>query len=172
MMGNQGYTQSPTIQMRIPILCFIERMADHRCNIGTFHMFRKWQRNHTPRISTLIPPINKPTIMPNKEIPNNHLHISRRRISRPSYPHPNDSVYSPNSTTASYIIPTHHLESIYNIQRCSFIRRNFHHSPILATTCLTPSHPVQIDIPPVKNFTSKFTHHSSWTTNSMYHLIH
>ena len=28
------------------------------------------------------------------------------------------------------------------------------------------------DIPSVENFASKFTHHSSWTTNSMYHFIH
>ena len=47
--------------------------------------------------------------------PNNHLHISRRRIGRPLYPGPNYPIYSSNSTTASYITPTHHLESIYNV---------------------------------------------------------
>ena len=104
--------------------------------------------------------------------PDDHLHIPRRRISGPLYLGPNDSIYSPNSITTSNITPTHHPESIYNIQRCSSIRRNFHCSPILATTCLTPLHPVQIDIPPVKKFASKFTHHPSWATNSMYRLIH
>ena len=68
-MGNWGYTQSPMMQTRIPILCFMERVADHQCNVGTFHVFQKWWWNHTPRISTLIPPINEPAIMPNKEIP-------------------------------------------------------------------------------------------------------
>ena len=29
MIGNQGYTQSPTMRMRIPILHLMERMADH-----------------------------------------------------------------------------------------------------------------------------------------------
>ena len=67
-MGNWGYTQSLTMWPRIPILCLMERMANHWCNVGTFHVFRKWWWNHTPRILTLIPPINKPTIMPNKEI--------------------------------------------------------------------------------------------------------
>ena len=55
-------------------------------------------------------------------------------------------IYSPNSTTTSNITSMHHPESIHNVQRCSSIRRNFHCSPILATTYLTPSHPVQIDI--------------------------
>ena len=67
-MGNQGYTQSPMTWMRIPILCLMERMADHQCNVGTLHMFQEWWQNHTPRISTLIPLINEPAIMPNKEI--------------------------------------------------------------------------------------------------------
>ena len=104
--------------------------------------------------------------------PDNHLHVPRGRSGRPSYPSPNDSVYSSNTTTTSHTASTHHLESIYNIQGCSSIRRNLHCSPILATTHLTPLHPVQIDIPPVKNLASKFTHHPSWTTNSMYRLIH
>ena len=68
-MGNWGYTQSPMMWPRIPILRFMERMADHWCNMGIFHMFRKWWWNHTLRISMLIPPINEPAIMPNKEIP-------------------------------------------------------------------------------------------------------
>ena len=88
------------------------------------------------------------------------------------YPGPNHPIYSSNSTTTSYITSTHHPESIYNVQRCPSIRRNLHCSFILATTCPTPSHPIQINISPVKNFTSKFTHHPSWTTNSMYCLIH
>ena len=104
--------------------------------------------------------------------PDNYLHISRRRIGRPLHPSPNDSIYSPNSTTTSYITPTHCPESIYNVQRCSSIGRNFHCSPILVTTYPTPLHPVLTDIPPVENFASKFTHHPSWATNSMYCLIH
>ena len=104
--------------------------------------------------------------------PNNYLHIPGRRTSGPLHLSPNDSIYSPNSTTASYITSMHHLESIYNIQRCPSIRRNFHHSPILVTTYPTSSHPISIGISPVENFASKFTHHSSWTTNSMYCLIH
>ena len=51
------------------------------------------------------------------------------------------------------------------------IRRNFHYSIIMATTYLTPSHPVWIDILSVKNFSSKFIHCPSWGTNSMYCLI-
>ena len=104
--------------------------------------------------------------------PNNYLHVPRRRSGGPSYPGPNNPIYSSNTTTASHITPMHHLESIYNVQRCSSIRRNLHCSPILVTTCPTPSHPVQIDIPPDKTLTSKFTHHPSWATNSMYCLIH
>ena len=53
---------------RTPILHLMERMADHQCNVGTLHVFRKWWQNHTPRILTLTSPINKPAIMPNKEI--------------------------------------------------------------------------------------------------------
>ena len=102
----------------------------------------------------------------------NYLHVSRRKSSGPSYHGPNNSVYSPSSTTTSHITPMHHIESIYNVQKCSSIRRNFYCSPILATTYPTPLHPIQIDIPPVENFASKFTHHPSWATDSMYHLIH
>ena len=69
--------------------------------------------------------------------PDNHLHIPWRRIGRPLYSGPNNSVYSSNSTTASYITLMHHLESIYNIQRCSSIRRNFHCSLILVTTYIS-----------------------------------
>ena len=68
-MGNWGYTQPLMTQMRTSILCLMERMADHRHNMGTLHMFWRWWRNHTSRISTPIQPINKPAIMPNKEIP-------------------------------------------------------------------------------------------------------
>ena len=78
--------------------------------------------------------------------PDNHLHVSRRRISRPSHPGPNDSICLSNSTTASHVTLMHHPESIYNVQRCSSIRRNFHCSPILATTCPTPSHSISTDI--------------------------
>ena len=106
-----------------------------------------------------------------QENPNNYLHIPRRRSGRPSYPGSNHSVYLSNTTT-SHITPMHHPESIYDVQRCSFIRRNFHCSPILVTTYLTSLYLIQIDIPPVKNFSSKFTHYPSWATNSMYHLIH
>ena len=53
---------------RIPILCLMERMADHWCNVGTFHMFWKWWWRNTPRILMLTTPINEPAIMPNKEI--------------------------------------------------------------------------------------------------------
>ena len=103
--------------------------------------------------------------------PNNYLYIPRRRSGRPSYPGPNHSIYSSNSTTTSHIT-THSPESIYNVQRCSSIRRYFHCSSILATTYPTSSHFFWIDIPPVKKFSSKFTHHPSWATNSMYCLIH
>ena len=68
MMGNQSYTQSLMTQLRIPILHLMKRMADHQCNIGTFHMFWKWWWRNTPRILMLTMPINKPAIMPNKEI--------------------------------------------------------------------------------------------------------
>ena len=84
--------------------------------------------------------------------PNNYLHIPRRRIGRPSYFGPNNSIYSPSSTTTSYITSMHHPESIYNIQRCSSIRRNFHHSPILVTTYPISSHPIPTDIPPVTSY--------------------
>ena len=104
--------------------------------------------------------------------PDNHLHISRRRIGRPSHSGSNNSTCSPNSTTASYIISMHCLESIYNVQRCSSIRRNFHRSPILVTTCLTSLHPIPTGILPVENFASKLIYYPSWATNSMYHLIY
>ena len=67
-MGNQGYTQSLMMQPRIPTLHLMERMANHWCNMGTLHMFQKWWWNYTPRILTMTTSINKPTIMPNKEI--------------------------------------------------------------------------------------------------------
>ena len=54
--------------MRIPILRLMERMADHWCNMGTLHMFWKWWWNYTSRILMPTSPINKPTMMPNKEI--------------------------------------------------------------------------------------------------------
>ena len=173
MIGNWGYTQSPTMRLRIPILCLMERMADHWCNVGTFHMFWKWWWRNTPRISTPTTPMYKQTHHHAQQgNPNNYLHIPRRRSGRPSYSGPNHSICLSNSTTTSHIIPMHCPQSIYNVQRCSSIRRNFHCSPILAITYLTSLHPIWIDIPPAENFSSKFTHHPSWATNSMYHLIH
>ena len=101
--------------------------------------------------------------------PNNHFHIPRRKSAWPSYPGSNYSVYSSNSTTTFYIIPMHCLKSIYNIQRCSSIRRNFHCPIIIATTYPTS---IWADISLVKNLSSKFTCYPSWATNSIYHLIY
>ena len=47
--------------------------------------------------------------------PNNHLHVPRRRIGRPSYSGPINSICSSNSTTTSHITPMHCPESIYNV---------------------------------------------------------
>ena len=101
--------------------------------------------------------------------PDNHLHISRGRSGWPSYFGPNHSIYLTNSTTTSHIDPTHRPQSIYDIQRC--IKRNFYCSTNIATTYPTSSHSIWIDIPPVKNFSSKFTHHPSNTLPSppLYH---
>ena len=72
--------------------------------------------------------------------PNNHLHIPRKRSGRPSYIGSDHSIHLSNFTTASHITPMHCLESIYDVQRCSPIRRNFHCSPIMVTTYPTSSH--------------------------------
>ena len=72
----------------------------------------------------------------------------------------------------SFVAVDHPCSELVGVLRLFIFKMNNHCSPILATTHPTSLHLVPIDIPPVKNLASKFTHYPSWATNSMYHLIH
>ena len=168
MMGSRGYTQSPTMWMTNTTSYGKDGRSPMQCG-NPPHVSKMVAKPYSKNIDTDF--TYKQTCHHAQQgNPNNHPHIPRRRSGRPSYSGPNNSVYSSNTTTASHIASTHRPESIYNIQRCSSIRRNLYCSPILATTCPTPSYPIQIDIPPAKNFASKFTHYESFDLSKAHSL--